>query len=40
MEVAEARLVDGFCLEWEAMVAFAGSVETLVTMAEAKEKEC
>ena len=40
LEVAEVRLVDGFSLEREAMAAFAGSVETLVTMAEAKEKEC
>ena len=40
LEVAEARLVDVFCLEQEAVAAFAEAVETLVTMAEAKEKEC
>ena len=40
MEAVEVRLVDGFCLEREAVAAFAGSVETLVTMAEVKEKEC
>ena len=39
-KAAEARLVDVFCLEWEAVVAFTGSVETLVTMVEAKEKKC
>ena len=40
LEAAEARLVDVFCLEREAVAAFAEAVETLVTMSEVKEKEC
>ena len=40
LEAVEARLVDVFCLEREAVAAFVRSVETLVTMAEVEEKEC